>query len=83
MVFQQAYSAQTAIQVHDLEIKSLRDDLTTTQELLAEELAPIKVHIRQLETDPILMDEIQKLRKEIKNRFEEEANHEIQQQPIN
>mgnify|MGYP003645166920 CR=1 FL=1 len=80
VVFQQVHSAQSAIGIHEIEIKSLRGDLTKTQELLAEELAPIKAHLRSLEADPLLLEEIQKLRREIEERFENEANHQIQQQ---
>ena len=82
VVFQQVYSAQTSIGVQSIEIQNLRKDLTKTQELLAEELAPIKAHLRQLEADPLLLEEIHKLREEIENRFENEAHHQVQQQGL-
>jgi Skp family chaperone for outer membrane proteins len=80
VVFQRVYHAEANISVHTIKIQNLRKDLTKTQELLAEELAPIKAHLHQLEHDPLLLEEIYKLREEIEKKFENEANNQVQQQ---
>jgi len=82
LLFQQVNHAQTSISIHSLEIRNLRKDLTKTQQLLAEELAPIKAHLHQLDSDPLLLEEILRLREEIESKFEKDAHHQIQQRPL-
>ena len=79
-VFQQVYSAQNQINIHQMELKHLRDDLTTTQDLLAEELAPIKAWLREYDMGQDLREEVEELKRDLEERFNAKAHHSIIQQ---
>ena len=73
-VFQQAYSAQNRINLHEMELNNLRDDLVTTQAMIAEELAPIKAWISDYGGDPLWKEDVDELRRQLQKQFHDHAN---------
>ena len=63
-------------------LENLRRDVLKTQELLAEELAPLKAHLRQLDGD-VTLEDVREQEAGLESRFKDEAqNAQMQQQRI-
>ena len=81
VVYQQVDSANRALSAQQATLESLRRDVIKTQELLTEELAPLKAHLRQLDSDhSVTIDEIREHEDLLEGKFKDEARNAQQQQ---
>jgi uncharacterized protein YlxW (UPF0749 family) len=82
MVYRQVDSATNALREQQVTLENLRQDVLKTQELLTEELAPLKAHLRQLDGE-VTIEEVRELEAGMESRFKDEAqNAQMQQQRI-
>jgi len=81
VVYQQVDSANRALRDQQATLESLRRDVIKTQELLTEELAPLKAHLRQLDSDhSVTIDDIREHEDLLEGKFKDEARNAQQQQ---
>ena len=81
VVYQQVDSANRALSAQQATLESLRRDVIKTQELLTEELAPLKAHLQQLDSDhKITIEEIRGHEDSLESKFKDEARNAQQQQ---
>ena len=81
VVYQQVDSANRALSAQQVILESLQRDVIKTQELLTEELAPLKAHLRQLDSDhAVTIDEIKEHEDRLEDKFKDEARNAQQQQ---
>ena len=81
VVYQQVDSANRALSAQQVILESLQRDVIKTQELLTEELAPLKAHLRQLDSDhTVTIDEIREHEDLLEDKFKDEARNAQQQQ---
>ena len=81
VIYQQVDSANRALSAQQAILESLQRDVIKTQELLTEELAPLKAHLRQLDSDhKITIEEIREHEDSLESKFKEEARNAQQQQ---
>ena len=81
VVYQQVDSANRALSAQQATLESLRRDVIKTQELLTEELAPLKAHLHQLDSEKkITIEEIREHEERLEGKFKDEARNAQQQQ---
>lgn len=81
VVYQQVESANKALSAQQATLESLQRDVIKTQELLTKELAPLKAHLYQLDSDKkVTIDEIREQEDRLEDKFKDEARNAQQQQ---
>ena len=85
IIYQQVNSATQSLNAQQHILEHLQKDVTTTQELLIEEIAPMKAKLQKLESQkPYTIDDIHKAEETLEGKFKEEARtsqQQIQQGP--
>ena len=81
VIYQQVDSANRSLSAQQAILESLQQDVIKTQELLTEELARLKAHLRQLDSEHrITIEEIREHEESLENKFKDEARNAQQQQ---
>ena len=85
VIYQQVNSATQSLNAQQHMLEHLQKDVMTTQELLIEEIAPMKAKLQKLESQkPYTIDDIHKAEEILEGKFREEARtsqQQIQQGP--